>query len=290
VDRGQPELSGRRCAVLGAPIAHSLSPALHRAAYAHLGLDWRYDAVEVTEPELSAFVAGLDATWRGLSLTMPLKGQAVAVADRADPLVQVVGAANTLVRTDDGAWVASNTDVPGIAAALAEVGVAQVGSATVLGGGSTAASALAALAGISRDVVVCVRSPARAGGLHRVASAVGIGLQVVAWDDAAAHLPAPLVVATTPTGAADALAAFVPDAPGALLDVVYDPWPTPLAQAWAAAGGTVRSGLDLLAHQAVLQVRLMTGQDVPVEVLRTAGEQALAQTAQGSGSGTGSAG
>jgi shikimate dehydrogenase len=283
VDRRQPELSGRRCAVLGAPIAHSLSPALHRAAYAHLGLDWRYDAVEVTEPELPAFVAGLDPTWRGLSLTMPLKPAAASVAGRADPLVRVVGAANTLVRSDDGSWSASNTDVPGIVAALAEVGVTRVASATVLGGGSTAASAVAALAGVSPHVVACVRSPARTAGLQRVASVVGVALQVVAWDDAAAHLSAPLVLATTPAGAADPLAAAVPHPPGTLLDVVYDPWPTALAQAWAAAGGTVRSGMDLLVHQAVLQVRLMTGQDVPVEVLRSAGERALAARGHGTG-------
>ncbi len=278
MDRGEPGLSGRRCAVLGRPVAHSLSPALHRAAYAHLGLDWSYDALEVAEADLEAFLAGLGPQWRGLSLTMPLKQRAAALAARAEPLVWVVGAANTLVRDpDDEQWVAANTDVPGIRAALAEVGVTSASRATVLGGGSTAASAVAALAALTAEVTVCVRTPGRSTALASVARASDVRLRVVGWDDAAAELHAPLVLATTPAGACDALAPAVPAQPGTLLDVVYQPWPTALAAAWSAGGGTVAGGLDLLVHQAALQVRLMTGRDVPVPLLRAAGERAMAQ-------------
>jgi shikimate dehydrogenase len=242
---------------------------LHRAAYAHLGLPWRYEAIEVAEDDLAAFLAGLDATWRGLSLTMPLKERAALLADDRSPLVDATGAANTLL-LEPGRLSAHNTDVAGIVAALSEAGARRGSAATVLGGGSTAASAVAALSRLAGDVVVCVRTPTRAERLLAVASAVGVRLSVEPWERAGEHLRAPIVVATTPPGAADALADEVPRAPGALLDVVYDPWPTRLAQAWAEAGGVVRSGLDLLVHQAVGQVQLMTGRPVPVGVLRAA--------------------
>lgn len=255
--------------MLGSPIAHSLSPRLHRAAYAHLGLDWEYERHEVTEPALRGFVDGLDASWRGLSLTMPLKHEAVRLATDVSDLARRVGAANTLV-LDGPHRYADNTDVPGLAAALRERGVGRVERASVLGGGATAASALAALAGIAGHVDVVVRDPARAGAVVRLADAVQLPCDVVPWGDAGAALAAPLVVATTPKGAADALAANVPPSPGVLFEVLYDPWPTPLAAAWAAAGGVVLGGLDLLVHQAVLQVELMTGSAVPVAVLRSA--------------------
>jgi shikimate dehydrogenase len=255
--------------VLGAPIAHSRSPQLHRAAHEWLGLPWRYDAIRVEHGDLARFVAGLDATWRGLSLTMPLKTEALALADSASTLARAVGAANTLLLAPEG-LLADTTDVPGIAAALAERGVARVPTAVVLGGGATAASAVAALGPVADEVLVCVRTASRAEHLDAVAEALGVHLTVERWDAAPALLAAPLVVATTPAGATDVLAQAVPASPGVLLDVVYDPWPTVLAAAWAEAGGTVASGLDLLVHQAVGQVRLMTGHDVPVAVLRAA--------------------
>jgi shikimate dehydrogenase len=258
-----------RCAVVGSPIAHSLSPVLHRAAYAHLGLDWVYERHEIAESGLRAFVDGLDGSWRGLSLTMPLKHEAVRLATEVSDLARRVGAANTLV-FDGPRRFADNTDVPGLAAALRERGVERVEHATVLGGGATAASAVAALAGIAGRVEVVVREPARAAGVARVADAAGLACTLVPWTDAPAALRAPLVVATTPKGAADGLAASVPPGPGVLFDVLYDPWPTPLAAAWTAAGGRVLGGLDLLVHQAVLQVELMTGAQVPVAVLRAA--------------------
>jgi shikimate dehydrogenase len=258
-----------RCGVAGSPIAHSLSPVLHRAAYAHLGLDWEYERHEVSEDRLGAFLDGLDGTWRGLSLTMPLKHEAVRLATDVSPLARQVGAANTLL-LDRGRRYAENTDVPGLVEALRERGVDTADAATVLGGGATAASAVAALAGIARRVDVVVRNPERAGDVLAVADVVGVPCRVVPWSEAVGALAGPLVVATTPKGAADALSASVPATPGVLFDVLYDPWPTPLAAAWGAAGGLVLGGLDLLVHQAVLQVELMTGAAVPVGVLRQA--------------------
>jgi shikimate dehydrogenase len=258
--------------VLGSPIAHSLSPALHRAAYAHLGLDWSYTAVQVSERELAAFVSSLDASWRGLSLTMPLKGVAVEVATQVVEPVGSVGVANTLV-LDGRIRTAYNTDVGGMRAALAEAGVVDVEWATVLGGGSTARAAVAAVAALTDTVVACVRSPRRASVLSEVADRVGVTLRVADWREAPAHLRAPLVVSTTPSGSTDGLAQALPDGPGMLFDVVYDPWPTRLAAGWSSAGGAVLGGLDLLVHQAVGQVELMTGRSVPVSVLRAAAQR-----------------
>jgi shikimate 5-dehydrogenase len=242
---------------------------LHRAAYSHLGLDWEYERHEVSETRLGAFLDGLDGTWRGLSLTMPLKHEAVRLATDVSPLARRVGAANTLL-LDRGRRYAENTDVPGLVEALRERGVEKADHATVVGGGATAASAVAALAGFAGRVEVVVRNPDRAAEVLGVADAVGVACRVVPWSDAVGALAAPLVVATTPKGAADALSASVPAEPGVLFDVLYDPWPTPLAAAWGGAGGTVLGGLDLLVHQAVLQVELMTGAAVPVGVLRRA--------------------
>jgi shikimate dehydrogenase len=273
--------SGHRAAVLGSPIAHSLSPVLHRAAYDALGLaDWSYDASEVDESGLAPFLAGLDPTWAGLSLTMPLKRVALDLADDVSDVAGVVGAANTLL-LHDGRRVADNTDVPGLTAALREYGVDRVEHATVLGGGATARSALVALAGIASRVTVLARSAHRVTSLQATAAAAGVDLRILDWSQPAGSLEAPLVVNTTPDGAADVFVPLLPGRPGLLFDVLYDPWPTPLAAGWSAAGGQVAGGLDLLVHQAVLQVALMTRAvtDVPalVPVLRAAGERALAE-------------
>lgn len=268
----RPALAARRCAVLGSPITHSLSPTLHRAAYHHLGLSWSYEAIEMDVAGLGSFVGGLDATWRGLSLTMPLKDEAARVATHRSPTVDVTGVANTLV-LDSGRIEAHNTDVAGLRAALGERGVGRISHATVLGSGSTAVSALAALVPLTSTVAVVARSADRARRALEGASRLGLACRYVAWESAGPELAAPVVVSTTPAGATDGLVPWLPDAPGVLLDVVYDPWPTALADAWSRRGGVVASGLDLLVHQAVDQVLLMTGERVPVATLRAALER-----------------
>jgi shikimate dehydrogenase len=248
---------------LGKPVRHSLSPTLHAAAYAVLGLDWTYDAHEVDEEGLAAFVEGLDESWAGLSLTMPLKRAALPLCYALGAIAEEVGAVNTLVLDEHGAY-GENTDVPGLVNALAEVGVTRVPAAAVLGGGATAASAIAALAEVcSGEVLVYVRNAARATDLPPLGERLGVTVHLRPWADAGEAAGAPLVISTAPKGAADALADGLPAGLGTLFDVVYDPWPTALAAAWQARGGQVLGGLDLLIHQAVLQVELMTGHRVP---------------------------
>ncbi|MFG2432286.1 shikimate dehydrogenase [Streptomyces sp. NPDC048590] len=267
----------RRAAVLGSPIAHSLSPVLHRAAYAALGLDtWSYDRFEVDEAALPGFVQGLDAGWAGLSLTMPLKRAVIPLLDGISATAASVEAVNTVVFDEDGGRTGDNTDIPGMIAALRERGVEKVEAAAVLGAGATASSALAALAEIcSGQVTAYVRSAARADEMRGWGERLGVDVRIADWADADEALHAPLVIATTPAGATDALAEAIPAAPGTLFDVLYDPWPTALASRWSGAGAQVVGGLDLLVHQAVLQVEQMTGLDAPLGVMRAAGEAAL---------------
>ncbi|MGG2463567.1 shikimate dehydrogenase [Streptomyces sp. RGM 3693] len=269
----------KKAAVLGSPIAHSLSPVLHRAAYDELGLTgWEYGRHEVDEAGLPAFLEKLGPEWAGLSLTMPLKRAVIPLLDEISPTASSVEAVNTVVFTPDGRRRGDNTDIPGMLAALRERGVQQVERAAVLGAGATASSALAALARIcTGEVTAYVRSAARADEMRGWGERLGVPVRTAPWDDAAAAFEAPLVIATTPAGSTDPLAAAVPDRPSTLFDVLYEPWPTALAGAWADRGGAVVGGLDLLVHQAVLQVEQMTGRaPAPLAAMRRAGEAALA--------------
>ncbi|HET6856462.1 MAG TPA: shikimate dehydrogenase [Streptomyces sp.] len=277
--KARESTEARRAAVLGSPIAHSLSPVLHRAAYDELGLaHWSYDRFEMDEAALPGFIEGLDASWAGLSLTMPLKRAIIPLLDSVSDTAASVEAVNTVVFTEDGRRTGDNTDIPGMLAALRERGVQQVESAAVLGAGATASSALAALSRIcTGPVTAYVRSAARADEMRQWGERLGVRVRIADWAEADLALSAPLVVATTPAGATDELAKAVPDNPGTLFDVLYNPWPTALADAWSARGGAVVGGLDLLVHQAVLQVEQMTGRAAaPLAVMRKAGEEALA--------------
>lgn len=277
----------RRAAVLGHPIGHSLSPTLHSAAYAALGIDWAYEAIDTHEDQLAGFVASLDDSWGGLSLTMPLKVEALRVADSVESQAKVVGAANTLVPAGKGEyrrWVAANTDVHGIAAAFREAGVGEVRGATILGGGATATSAVAALAQLGAShITVAVRSRARAAGLMRAASRMGVSVrfaQIDGEDTLGALASADAVVSTIPAGAGsgvgERLRAHGAAARGTLLDAIYDPPHTPLAQAWESSGGASVGGHRMLIHQAAAQVKLMTGHEPPVSEMSHAIESTLA--------------
>jgi shikimate dehydrogenase len=269
-----------RCAVVGSPVHHSLSPTMHRAAYRELGLDWTYEAIEVVPDGLPAFLDDLDESWRGLSLTMPLKRTVVPLLDDLDDHARRSMAANTLLLTGERR-LGFNTDVPGAVAAMAERGVGPVESAVVLGGGATATSVLLALADTGcTSARVLVRDPARAEETLAVVGAHPSApmLEVGRLDEIDA-LVADLLVTTVPVEAQTpqvlAACATVP----AVFEVVYDPWPTPLARAATDSGRTLVSGLDLLTHQAVLQLQIMTGQGVDVELLREAGRAELARRA-----------
>jgi shikimate dehydrogenase len=258
-----------RAAVLGRPVSHSLSPLMHRAAYAALGLsDWTYDALDVGAEELPDLIAGLGPEWRGFSVTMPCKQVAARVADQVEPLPRLLGAANTLVRTDGG-WRAENTDVHGVGMALQLGGVEQVEHAAVLGAGGTAVAAAAALASLgARQVDVYVRDPARAADLLRVLRILDVPATVHRLDTGT--VTAPVVVSTVPVGGQPVVAALDWGSGPTVLDVLYAGWPTPLAQRVQAAGGTVISGLEVLFWQATLQVELITGHPAPIAAMRAA--------------------
>lgn len=269
-------LTVRRCAVLGSPIEHSLSPAIHSAAYAYLGLDWVYERHEVTADQLSGVVSGLDETWRGLSCTMPLKEAVVALGE-PDEIVARLGVGNTLVFDgrpgDRSSTRVYNTDVLGLEAALRGAGADGAARALIVGNGATARSALLALARLDvRDVVVLARDRTKT----RLLDGLCVG-GVVEHRDFGAPLDAfDIVVSTVPAGAQSGLAEDIARAGQIVFDAVYDPWPTPLAAAAQSLRRVVLNGLDLLAWQAVFQVELFTGRTPPVAVLLSAAHEALA--------------
>lgn len=240
----------KRAAVLGSPISHSLSPAIHNAAYLALGIEGKYDAVDVKEGELEGFIQEVNRTpaeWIGFSLTMPLKEVIFKVADLVDPLAEQILSANTLIPTPEG-WYATTTDVAGFIWALAENKVQHFETVTIIGAGATARAAIAAVDAPGRRIRVINRSAKRETLIREIAQQAD--LEFVSWQDV--NLDSDLVINTTPKGAADEL----PEGRGVLFESLYHPWPTALADKWQ---GKVISGLDLLIHQAIDQIHLMTG-------------------------------
>ncbi|MFJ6026848.1 shikimate dehydrogenase [Pseudarthrobacter sp. NPDC092424] len=269
-----------RAAVLGHPIGHSKSPVLHRAAYARLGADIAYTAIDVTEELLPGFMRQVrhQSGWRGLSVTMPLKTAMLAHVDEVRGIARTLGVVNTVTFEGEGdaaRAVGSNTDVAGIVNALRHAGTGDAPSAVILGGGGTAASAVAALKELGAGSVrVHVRDPARTGDVRAAADSLGVNVDIRPLTEAARPAAgADVVISTLPPRAADGLAseiaALKTRTPGVLLDVAYDPWPSLIASVWQAAGGTVVPGLEMLLYQAVEQVRLFTrrGGDVNAAVI-----------------------
>lgn len=254
----------RRAAVLGSPIAHSRSPQLHLAAYRALGLtDWTYERIECTAERLPSLVAGFGPEWVGVSVTMPGKFAALRFADERTARAELVGSANTLVRTATG-WRADNTDVDGVAGALGPV----AGSAAVIGSGGTAPAAVVALAGLGvTELSIVARSQEKSAPLVALGERLDVATR---WVGLGTRLPG--LAAAVSTIPADAAAAHAPSIAGVplLLDAIYDPWPTPLALAVEAGGGRVVGGLQMLLHQAFAQVEQFTGCPAPKEVMRAA--------------------
>jgi shikimate dehydrogenase len=267
-----------RCAVLGQPIAHSLSPAMHRAAYAELGLDWRYDAYEVAEDELRGFLSTLGDDVRGLSLTMPLKRVALELADTVDPVAELIGAANTMLFEPDGSRSVHNTDVPGLVSAFAERGITGADTAVILGGGATAASTLAALRGGLKvsEVTLVVRDTAKAERLLDLAAALDLKTSVTDFQQVEQIGGFDLCISTLPGGAVDPWAEHFAQVAPVVFDVAYHPWPTQLAIVAHRIGTELLNGLDLLVHQATLQVEMMTGRSpAPLAAMRAAAREEL---------------
>jgi shikimate dehydrogenase len=293
--------AGTRLAVLGSPIAHSQSPALHNAAYRALGLDWEYEAHEVRESELAGFIAGLDSSWRGLSLTMPLKHAVLPLVSNLDRVAALTNAVNTVLfgdvgagavagagtdaRTGTGAGVGAeagtvdapvagrtlsgfNTDVGGLVRALAEARVTSVTHATILGAGATASSALVAAAELGAEgVEVVLRSTPKAARLVELGRTLGLVVSVSGFDSLRTDRASELVFSTLP-GGTDPGVQVPADVRrrATLFDVTYAPWPSALARSWEEAGGVVLSGLAMLLHQALVQVRIFVSGD-PFEPL-----------------------
>ena len=290
--------------MIGHPIAHSLSPAMHRAAYRGLGLDWSFDAVDVASDGLADFMAGLDESWRGLAVTMPHK-QELAGLGEPDELVRLLGVANTWVRTTSGP-VVRNTDAPGVCDALRQAGVHQVSSVTVLGAGATARSVLAGATRLGvRSATIVSRSRVRSQQTLTLASALGVTAHWQPLDEPLAS--ADLLVSTLPRQAFDEGEHCPPDfdggehrspgsdegehcSPGTTLrasravtcapvvfDVVYDPWPPVLLDLARQENKVCIDGLDLLAAQGRRQVEIMTGQHVAMTTMRQAARTELAR-------------
>lgn len=261
-------MATRHAGVLGSPISHSLSPVLHNAAYQALGIDWDYTRHEVDVESFRSFINELDDSWAGVSLTMPLKEVAFSVSTKLSDTARLSGSINTLLFGTE--VVADNTDVYGIVAALAEVDCDRALTASVIGSGATARSAIVALAQLGvQDLTVLARNPQTAQDCFDLAHSLGIDSTHSASDGK--HLSRKdVVISTTPRGVADVFVADCTVKGGTLLDVAYYPWPSPLAAHWSALGGTTVSGHLMLLHQAAKQVTLMTGHAAPVEAMRTA--------------------
>ena len=270
-NNGQTNVQGRmRAAVLGSPIAHSLSPVIHNAAYLALGIEGKYDAVEVGSGELSNFmneVKQTPANWIGFSLTMPLKEEILNIADVVDPLARRINSGNTLIPTKEG-WYATSTDVSGFIWALAFNEIKQFDKVQIIGAGATARAVAAAIDAPGRTICVINRNSQRNSAMQSVV--LDSNLEFCNWEEA--ELDADLVVNTTPKNAADSLSS----GSGILFDVIYDPWPTTLAAKW---NGRVIDGLELLVHQAIDQISLMTGfvidRQLMAPLLRAAAEAEL---------------
>jgi shikimate dehydrogenase len=268
-----------KAAVLGSPIGHSLSPTLHNCAYEVLGWDWEYTAIEVKGGDLEKFIETNRKTFRGLSLTMPLKEEALLVADSLDPLVKRINAANTLIFEENGVS-AYSTDVSGFVQALTKAEVSIPNEITILGGGATARSAIAAVDGRGRTITVYSRSASR--GAQLINSSISATVVVKDWAEAQSGLSANLVIATTPTGATDHL---IPTqsatSNGTLFESLYSPWPTKLLAKWQGLGGKYLDGLDLLVEQGIGQIELMSHEPLKIDLrslavtMRAAGLQKL---------------
>ena len=276
-------------AVIGSPIAHSLSPVIHRAAWEQLGIDgWEYRRAEVTEESLPTFIGQLDESFCGLSVTMPCKQAVMPLLDAIDPLASAVGAVNTVVPSA-GMLAGFNTDVTGIASAIRRAcsrsGVPVPSSALVLGARATASSALAALGELGiTTTTVAARRFGGPGSVISAASRLGVSVEQVMWSDvsavASAAARADVLISTLPAGVADPIASCLAPREGQiLLDVIYSPRDTALRTTFEKAGGVVAEGTDMLVYQGAAQVQLMTGRSPDPAVMRHALEAELERRA-----------
>jgi shikimate dehydrogenase len=263
-----------KAAVLGYPISHSLSPVLHGKAFELLGIAGSYEAIEVESGGLAQFLKSLGQSYDYLSLTMPLKEEVLDIAKdsgiEVDELAQRIQSVNTLIRKGSG-WIATSTDGSGFIKALASAGYDHFNSVLILGAGGTARAVAGALDDIADNVAVMGRSVRRNAGI--AACFRKVVPEFIVWDDQIDLRQFDLVVNTTPSGAADLVAEYIPSkVEGLLFDVLYKPWPTLIARRWSDGGGKVISGLELLLYQGIDQINLVhpLGQKIIDSELRLA--------------------
>jgi shikimate dehydrogenase len=263
-------MSQKYAAVAGSPIEHSLSPAIHKAGYAALKLDWDYKKFELNVSTFQDFIKNRDPNLIGMSLTMPLKEVAIEVADVVTELAKKVNSANTLL-FKDGKVFAGNTDIYGIVTALQTNKQLDISNPSIIGSGATARSAIAALHQLgAQKVTLCARNAQSLSQLKNVANNFGLEVFEVEWSEIYKALAASTVISSLPSGAMDSFAAMGPEIPGSLLDVAYSPWPSKIALEWILRRGFVVSGLEMLLHQAARQFELMTGKEAPLKQMREA--------------------
>lgn len=263
-------------AVLGMPISHSLSPLLHAKAYAELGIEGTYEGCEVKSGELKRFLESDGSVFNNLSLTMPLKEEALAIADSVTKIAEQIRSGNTL-RKVDGKWELTSTDVEGFSFALESHGKKADGNVLVIGAGATARAVVASCDGISSSITVINRSPDREEGIRKAGPKTE--MKFVPWDSHINFEDFDLVVNTTPGDTAATLCSQITSASSTFFEVLYNPWPTQLLSHWRNSGGYGIDGLDLLIHQAISQVELFAGISIDrsamAKILRIEGERAL---------------
>ncbi len=249
-----------KAGVLGSPISHSLSPILHRAVYAELGLAASYEAIEVRAGGLKNFLDSLDNSWTGFSLTMPLKEEVLKLASVINPIAQKIRSANTLYKGADG-WSATSTDITGFKEALAANSITKMGSVLVIGAGATARAVVGACDLITEEITVMSRNPARISEMSNCATKAK--LDFITWGQTPLISQVDLVVNTTPKLVADSLAGQLSAKPhGTLFEVLYEPWPTALLARWRTLGSNSIDGLELLIHQGIDQIEIFTGKSL----------------------------
>ena len=262
--------------VLGSPISHSLSPLLHNAAYKFLGVAASYSAFEVRSGNLQSFLDTDGSALNCLSLTMPLKEEAMSISTSISDISRKIQSGNTLHKVG-GLWNLTSTDVEGFIHALRFNGRDATGNVLILGAGATARAVVAACNGISDTVTVVNRNPKREAAIRQAAP--NLTIDFIAWNSEIKFDQFDLVVNTTPGDSATQFVDTIDSARGTFFDVLYNPWPTQLLTHWRLAGGYGIDGLDLLIHQAISQIEIFTSltveRDQLANILREIGEQAL---------------
>jgi shikimate dehydrogenase len=258
-------------AVLGSPISHSLSPLIHSLAYEHLGLAARYEAIEVKAGGLGSFMTQTDKNC--LSLTMPLKEEAMNVADVISDVAAQISCGNTL-SLNEGLWSLTSTDVSGFDNALQMHGIDTVDSVLIIGAGATARAAIASVSAITKRVSVVSRNPEREAAMNRASL---VDITYLPWEFTSQVNTATLVINTTPNQAADFFLSGIDKPRGTLFEVLYHPWPTAISRAWSKTQAQVIDGLDLLIHQAIAQVEIFSGVACDRDILYTKMREAAVQ-------------